>query len=306
MCHRKQEILVTGAAGFVGSEVVRSYAEEGFLVRGIGLGRPKDSTALASYWDGNITTDTLSAYGGKPDIIIHCASGASVAASLADPAKDFANSVGCTQEVLNFQRLYRPKSRLVFVSSAAVYGMGRGEMLVESDPLRPMSPYGLHKQICEEMLQYHAQSYGFKIAIVRLFSVYGEGLRKQLPWDACGKLIQGEWEFSGTGEEVRDWLHVRDAAMLLRVAAGYASPQAPICNGATSEGVSVREVLIELGTTLGLTGLPVFNGHEREGDPSRLVGSTACAESWGWQPRIGWREGMQRYATWYKSTLQQG
>lgn len=300
----EREVLVTGAAGFVGSEVVRGYAGKGVLVRGIGFGEPENLPGLTSYWNGNISAKALATHGGKPDIIIHCASGASVAASIADPDRDFINSVGCMQEVLNFQHQHCPEARLVFASSAAVYGVGRGTALVESDPSQPLSPYGLHKQICEEILRFHGRTYGFKIAIVRLFSVYGEGLSKQLPWDACGKLLRGEWEFSGTGDEIRDWLHVQDAANLLRLAAGHASPQVPICNGATSEGVSVREVLVQLGKALGVTGSPVFNGQERKGDPKRLIGSTACARTWGWQSHIGWREGMQRYAAWYKNAKQ--
>ncbi len=217
-----------------------------------------------------------------------------------DPAQDFISSVVSTEQLAEFLRRRCPSARLVFTSSAAVYGMGHDGLIHEDDSAAPISPYGLHKQLCEDLLRFYARNYGLNVAIVRLFSIYGEGLRKQLPWDACGKLLAGNLTFSGTGDEVRDWLHVSDAAELLRVASQKASTQAPLCNGATGQGTSVRAVLSELASALDVAGAPQFNGHAREGDPRRLVGSRACAEQWGWTPRIAWQDGIRAYAGWYR------
>ena len=84
--------------------------------------------------------------------------------------------------------------------------------------------------------------------------MYGCGLRKQLLWDACGKFAKKEDVFMGTGDEVRDWLHVEDAAELLLAAASHASAECPTVNGDCAEGVSVREFLNILATAWMLMG----------------------------------------------------
>jgi UDP-glucose 4-epimerase len=138
------------------------------------------------------------------------------------------------------------------------------------------------------------------VSIVRFFSVYGCGLRKQLLWDACCKFANYDTVFMGTGEEVRDWLHVEDAANLLLAATEHASAECPTVNGGSGEGVTVRDVLLHLAGSLPQRGLiPTFSGSQRTGDPSRYVADIERSKAWGWQPKRFWIEGVAEYAAWW-------
>jgi UDP-glucose 4-epimerase len=151
------------------------------------------------------------------------------------------------------------------------------------------------------MIGFHARMWGIKAAMVRLFSIYGEGLKRQLLWDACRKLTGGTASFSGTGNEARDWIHVSDAASLLAEAAERASEDVPVCNGATGLGVPTRLIVEELRAALGVTAPARFDGVARAGDPACLVGSADIARGWNWTPTVAWRDGMRRYASWFRA-----
>jgi UDP-glucose 4-epimerase len=136
---------------------------------------------------------------------------------------------------------------------------------------------------------------------VRFFSVYGCGLRKQLLWDACRKLASGDRVFMGTGDEVRDWVHVDDAAELLRTAVEHASPLCPVANGGTGEGVSVRELLTHLAICLRADGLPLaFSDNPRPGDPSVYIADAARVAQWGWKHGAHWHERVKEYVAWWQ------
>jgi UDP-glucose 4-epimerase len=155
--------------------------------------------------------------------------------------------------------------------------------------------------MAEQMVTSYSRQFGTSAAIVRLFSVYGCGLRKQLLWDACRKFANNDTTFMGTGDEVRDWLHVEDAATLLMAAVEHASPECPTVNGGSGQGVTVRDVLLRLGSSLLQTEiLPSFSGAQRTGDPTRYIADTAGSRAWGWLPARRWTEGIEEYATWWK------
>ncbi len=99
------------------------------------------------------------------------------------------------------------------------------------------------RRLAEELCFSYARHHGVRIAVIRLFSLYGVELRKQLLWDACAKVLSAENQFFGTGDEVRDWLHIDDAVSLFMKAGEAASIDCPVLNGGTGVGVSVREVL---------------------------------------------------------------
>ena len=105
--------------------------------------------------------------------------------------------------VLEFSRLHAPDARIVLPSSAAVYGAVERTPIEEIDVLRPVTPYGAHKKIAEDLCASFGRYCGVKSAVVRLFSVYGPELRKQLLWDASWRVSRNENGFFGTGRELR-------------------------------------------------------------------------------------------------------
>ena len=293
--------LVTGAAGFIGSCVVRQLLDEGHAVIGIGHAGVRPFGAPGYRWhEAEVDLPSLHALECVPDVVIHCAGSASVARSIESPEKERQRTIGSAAAVLDFAAAAAPQARLVLISSAAVYGHVNSQPIAESEPSVPVSPYGEYKRQAEEMWRAQASLHKLQGVIVRLFSVYGEGLRKQLLWDACVKLCAGNGEFGGTGNESRDWLYVDDAARLLVLASGRATSACPVVNGGSGQAVPVRQILEELSSALGLRMVPRFNGVVRPGDPMRYLADIMRARAWGWQPRLEWREGIRRYAHWFR------
>jgi UDP-glucose 4-epimerase len=195
----------------------------------------------------------------------------------------------------------------VLASSAAVYGAGHSQPIREADALLPYSPYGSHKRIAEELFASYGRNFGLNVATVRLFSVYGAELKKQLLWDACGRLAKdaSQLTLGGTGDELRDWLHVSDAAAVLQQAAIQACAAGYTVNGGTGVAVSVRQVAEQLCAVWGAGTVLGFSGQGRAGDPQYLVADVAEAAALGFAPRTAWQAGVADYVAWFKRATAQ-
>jgi len=227
------------------------------------------------------------------DVVVHCAGGSSVAASVSEPALDFAKTVPALEAVLDAQ----PAARIVLVSSAAVYGAREVQPIAEDAPAQPISPYGEHKLACEQLVRERARA----AAIVRLFSIYGAGLERQLLWDACCRARDGRARFAGTGRERRDWLHVTDASKLLVTAVDAAAPGAPVINGGSGTGTRVVDAVELLFGALGVAEPPLFDGSTRAGDPPDYIADVRRAAELGWRPMKSLADGLDDYARWFRA-----
>jgi UDP-glucose 4-epimerase len=255
---------------------------------------------LSKWICGDVTLDTLAAFRVTPDVITHCAGSGSVGFSFQDPAEDFQSTAGTLLSTLEFIRLRAPEARLVYPSSAAVYGEVDHLPIREEAAPRPASPYGTHKLVAELLCQSYSRHFNLKVVIVRLFSLYGPWLRKQLLWDACCKFSRGEATFLGTGEESRDWLHVVDSANLLQTAAEHAGRDCTVVNGGSGVGTSVREVLTMLRQSFPDAPPLHFTAQAKAGDPKEYLGDCSKAEVWGWKPAVSLRAGLVEYSTWFQ------
>jgi UDP-glucose 4-epimerase len=299
--------LVTGARGFLGRHVARALEASGFEVHGLGHGDWSPSEAkqwgVARWVSTDVDPDSLLALAVRPNVIIHCAGGGSVGAADQNPFEDFDRSLRSIAAILDFQRASAPDARLVVPSSAAVYGRASLQPIDETAALRPISIYGLHKQLVEQLVKYYAANFRLRISVVRLFSLYGVGLRKQLFWDACRKIAGGDFGFPGTGDEIRDWLHVDDAVDLLRLATEHADAACPVANGSAGRGRSVASALARIAARFGREGEIIFTGEQRPNDPSRYEANIARALQWGWRPRQDMDAALDAYVDWFKATM---
>jgi len=301
----RQSVLVTGAAGFVGRYVAQAFENKGYQVHGLGWGKFPDfrDWGLTSWNESEVSLESLVEFAGKPDVIVHCAGGSAVGYSIEHPRQDFCLTVDTTSHVLEYIRRHSPETRLVYPSTAAVYGQVESVPITESASLKPVSPYGVHKLMAEDLCRLYATQFGLQIAIVRLFSIYGKGLRKQLLWDACQKFNRGESTFFGTGEEIRDWLYVCDAAALLMMAEVHASTACPVVNGGSGTGTNVAMILNALALAFSVDIKPAFSSQSKPGDPDALVANIESAKSWGWLPQADCVQAVAEYAKWF---LQEG
>jgi len=300
-------VLVTGAFGFIGRNVARHFANGGWVVVGMGHGswtREEWRQWGISVWHTtDITPDALLTYAGSPDVVIHCAGSGSVGFSMTHPLQDFQRTVVTAIAVLEFVRLHAPRAHVVLPSSAGVYGMIETLPISESVLRAPVSPYGVHKKLSEDICKSYVDHFGLTVTVLRLFSVFGAGLEKQLLWDACNKITRGDYTFFGSGNELRDWIHVSDVASLMEHAVVHSSGKYSVYNGATGIGVSVAEVLKFLFAKLGASSLPSFSGIAKPGDPAGYVADINRAMSLNWQPVMPWQDGMAAYAEWFRKTI---
>jgi UDP-glucose 4-epimerase len=295
--------LITGAHGFVGRHVSRMAAANGYRSVGIGHGdwsrEEWRKWGLSRWHCSDITIDSLVTYGDGCDTIFHCAGSGSVGFSMRFPYQDFQRTVGTTCTVLEYVRKYAAGTCVVLPSSAAVYGHCAELPIEISSTLTPVSPYGLNKRFAEEQCQSYGNHFGVRSSVVRLFSIFGPGLRKQLLWDACNKFTRNELVFEGTGNESRDWLHIDDAAALLVLSAERASERCSIVNGGSGNATSIRQILELLAAEFGL-GEIRFTGTVRAGDPPHYKAQTREAIAWGWRPRLDLGIGIKGYVDWFR------
>lgn len=300
-----KQAIVTGANGFLGRHVAKVFSENGFTVTGLGHGTwirtEWQQWGLSEWHSCNITMESLNTYVQQPDVVVHCAGSGSVGYSLTNPLQDFERTVSTTITLLEFLRLHSPKTSFVYPSSAAVYGIAQKLPISESTPLDPISPYGVHKKIVEEISQSYAHHFLIPVAIARFFSLYGPGLRKQLLWDSCKKIESGDFIFYGTGNEVRDWLHVKDAAHLLLILSSNASSDALVVNGGTGKGITVHEIIEDLSRIMGKKNPPKFSHKPKPGDPPGYIADIKMATSLGWEPQYSLHDGIEQYIHWYLS-----
>ena len=302
-------IWVTGARGFIGKNLSNYLAQTGEQVLGLGHGAlpPEISSKFGiSYWvNGEIEDSNLRQLlekSGQPDVIYHLAGGSSVGLSIQAPAEDFRRSVSTTAALLEWIRGNVPDTKLVVSSTAAIYGNNHTDKILEDGCFIPYSPYGFHKRAAELLCESYAHNFGLKIAIVRLFSVYGPGLTKQLLWDLCHRLQKSPsiLELHGTGNEIRDWLFVEDAVRVLIAATDKASCTPFIVNGGTGIGTCVRDVATTLCQAWGESPHIKFSGQQRSGDPFSLVADTQRLQTLGFIPKCKLAEGMAEYVRWFK------
>lgn len=305
-------VWITGAAGFMGRYLARALADAGHVVHGIGHGALTDSEkqrlGLRTWLNGEIDANNLNALAahGLPSKVFHLAGGSSVGLSIAQPLEDFSRNVASTARLLEWLRKSSPESLVVAVSSAAVYGADHHDPISERAAPAPMSPYGAHKLMMEQLCQSYAMTFGMRTLVARLFSVYGPELRKQLLWDVCSRLQQDGQTLvlGGTGAETRDWTDVRDIARLLTTIAELPQPEKfRIINGGSGRGTSVAEITGMLVRNWGNDVAVRYSGVVRPGDPPSLLADDAVLRRLPFVWQISLEQGIADYVKWFKGRV---
>lgn len=238
----------------------------------------------------------------SPNIVIHCAGLVDVGKSVKNSEKDYEYNVTITHNLLfAIHKLKLSNIRIVFLSSTGVYGNPIMLPITEDMPLNPLSPYALHKVMCEEICYYFVKNYGMDIKVARIFSAYGAGLKKQLFWSIYNKVkTSGRLDMFGTGNESRDYIHVKDVVESLYLLE-TAEPDEIIFNVANGKETTIRQTAECFAEYVGIEKEQIsFNNIIREGDPLNWRADISRIQKIGYRKSVDIKEGLAGYCQWAK------
>jgi UDP-glucose-4-epimerase GalE len=301
-------VLVTGGAGYVGSVSVERLVEAGHevvVLDDLTTGHRESvpaavSLEVGSYGDADEMERLLER--ARVDAILHCAARSLVGESIRDPARYYRDNVAGGIVLLEAAR-QAGIGRIVFSSTAAVYGVPEATPIQEDAPLRPINTYGETKRTFEGALRFYGDAYGLRSVSLRYFNVAGATERSGELHDPETHLIPNVLRAAETGEPItlfgddyptpdgtciRDYIHVADLADAHLAALEATAPDDPrtatalICNLGIGAGFSVRQVVDAAAAVVGRQ-IPETMGPRRAGDPPVLVAAADRARAvLGW------------------------
>lgn len=293
------KILIIGSKGFIGQNVAKYFNEKGYDVWKADV--VVDYTDMDRYFlidASNSDFNTVFHY-QKYDLCINCSGAASVPDSLKNPMRDYYLNAVNVFKILSAINQFQPECKFINLGSAAVYGNPDNLPVMESAPRAPLSPYGFHKLQAEHICEEFHSFFKLKTCTLRIFSVYGAGLQKQLFWDLNQKALIGKpIELFGTGDESRDFIHVYDLARAIELVAKSSEFKADVINIGNGEEVKIKDAVAEF---FGLFKDEVnysFSGTVRKGDPLNWKADIKKLVSYGYTPTVDMKEGLRQYYEW--------
>lgn len=295
------KVLVTGGAGFVGSHVVDTLIEnkhEVVVCDSLVSGSKGNIHPGARFYQVDIRSADLEDIfkQEKPEIVYHLAAQSVVPPSIKDPMYDESVNVGGTLNLLEMMRKYEAK-KIIYSSSAAVYGNPVELPVKEDHPIQPLSPYGLSKWIAEHYLALYQRMYGLDYTAFRYANIYGP---RQTPEGEGGVVsifvdqIKKEETptINGDGRHTRDYIYVGDVAQANLMAMDRGSQA--VVNLGTGKAVSILELLLLLEEVTGKP-LKAEHGAERVGD---IVHSALhpgrASQALQWEARTSLLDGLKK------------
>lgn len=297
------KIIITGADGFIGSHLLDYFINKGLDAIGVLRSKTIDSK------DNLITNNEVGLKNiinyYKPDVIINCAGKANVGFSREHPEVDYEANYLFPRNLLEDVRINCPRCRVILFSSAAVYGNPQSLPIKENAVAAPISPYALHKTIMEETAFYYNRVYNIDVVILRVFSAYGRGLKKQLLWDMISKsLTNSEILLSGTGNESRDFIHIDDIVRAVYLILFRSQSKDIVYNVANGKQITISEVSDIFSSCfyeITKRDLRVcFDGSIRRGDPSNWCADILRLKKVGYSQKVDFAEGVRDYIKWTK------
>lgn len=289
-------ILVLGHNGYIGQKILSNRIKN---KKYFGLGRiskKKNYLISKNFINKKITYKNLKKLKVVPDVIINCAGSSSVSKSMIYKKQDYLKNVILIKNLIKYLNTLKKIPKIIFLSSVAVYGEH-----CKSRKLLPISIYGKNKLMSEKLLTKLQIKKKFPLVILRIFSIYGPGLSKQLLWDIHKKIQKKKYNFSGNGEEVRSWLYIEDLVKLINKVIISKKKGLMIYDiGNYNENLKNKDVVNLFFSFFKFNKKPFFNGKKRLGDPSTQVCKVKNIKKFNWWPRVDFKQGLNNYIKWLK------
>ena len=304
------KVLVTGGAGFIGSHVNKLLLDQGHQVTVIDdlskghkdLIDSRVNFQRVSLSDQAELEEVLPGH----DAVIHMASFIEVGESVKKPVEFAENNIVGTVKLLEAMRVANVK-KMIFSSSACVYGKPAKLPITEDDPLGTQeNPYGITKITMEQFCELYHTLYGFDVTILRYFNPYGPGELHNPETHAIPNFIKAVlakqpvplfWK----GEQTRDFIFIDDLAEAHVLALPLSGLH--IYNVGTETGVKVIDVVKKIFELIGYE-VPIDDKGERKGDVSSLVASSEKIKNeLGWNTKVNLDEGLKKTIDFYRSHL---
>lgn len=303
------KVLVTGAAGFIGSYVVQALLEKEIsvvAVDNLSTGKLTNLTENVPFYKIDITDKALENVFQTefPDYVIHLAAQSSVIESMINPVEDCQSNILGTLNILRFAKQYGVK-KCVVASTAAVYGNPTIFPVGEDSKLSPLSFYALSKLSAENYILLYEKLFNLSSTILRFSNVYGPKQPNGVITSLIECLVEGETPIIYDGNQTRDFIYVKDIAQAC--IQSMLSKQTGIFNISSNRELSIKQLYKEITDAMGVHTEPVYE-ILRDGEIERSVLSNVKAiASLGWTPTYhleeGIRETIGHYV--YQKTLKQ-
>jgi UDP-glucuronate 4-epimerase len=312
--NKMKRILVTGAAGFIGSNLTRSLLSQQ-NVQVIGFDNFDDfysrdqkernissfiSDTNFSFFEGDIRNmDDLLAL-PEFDVIVHLAAKAGVRPSILNPVLYQEVNVAGTQNLLEFARQKNIK-QFVFASSSSVYGINEQVPWTEEEKLMPISPYASTKLSCEMLGHVYSHLYGIRFLALRFFTVYGPAQRPDLAIHKFfNSILKGQAiPVFGDGSTSRDYTFVADTVQGIEAAINYNASDFEIINLGNRQTVNLSELIEAIENVCGKKAI-INRQPEQLGDvPQTYANITRAQKLLNYHPQTSLETGLKAFYAWY-------
>lgn len=293
------KILIIGSKGFIGSHCVNYFEEKQHEIfeADIVICDKENYTQLNKE---NANFELLFIK-NKFDVCINATGSANVAFSFKNPFVDFNLNVANVSKILDAIYKHNRECKFINFSSAAVYGNPEYLPIDEKHTQKPISPYGVHKLQSEKLLYEYSKFFGLKTVSLRVFSAFGEGLRKQLFWDLYQKsLNSNKITLFGTGSETRDFIYIKDLVKALELVIKNTTFNGEAINVANGKEIEIKEAVSVFFKIFNSDLKYKFSGDKKKGDPTNWKANISTLQRYGYKQQFSLLEGFANYSKWLK------
>ena len=285
------KILITGIKGFIGSQIEQTFKKRSEI---FGTSSDTEKNDYKKLIKKKI----------RPNIIFHCAGSGLVGINKITHSIHKKTNLDSTKNLIKFiNKIKLKNSKIIFLSSQSVYGKVSGNKISESNPTVPISSYGKTKLLAEKKIMKITNN---RVIVLRLFSIYGIGLKKQILWDACNKFKKKDTKFRGNGKERRDFLNINDLIKLIKkIIVSNINNKNELYNVGSGTGIKIRNLLLKLKSIYKLEKKLFFLENQKKSEHQNYISSNKkITQNFKWKISKNLYQELKQYVKWFKKNYE--